>query len=440
MARLFDCFRPLFSFGLARDAAIAAGRPTLSHEAAQRRALALLEEARKAARSAGTTARQIESASFAVVAWLDEILARHPGAKGGAAPLQVQLFNSNNAASEFFHHLALLQANEGQVREIYWYALVLGFKGQYYFETGDDGELGKLKNLHAQQLPVRPLSLEHLAGEHLTPQPYGAPDPPRARDPRHRRRLRIGAVLVLLAPILYVLWFRLVAHDVSPTLAQRVDPLLQGYACADLAATVDPAGMLRVSGFVAQQADMARVEREVRALPGVTTAQFDFQLRIWPYCEVVALLKPYQARHRDERSGLQIAVASAIDGRLREGDTVRLRVTNARTDGYLRIDYYTADGSVMHLGSSATETRVRAGATLELGGDIPASWLVSPPFGTVLVTVLASPEPIVATAGRTPFELASAYLPSLRAALAANEKSDRRRLVADFVFLETTPR
>ncbi|WP_395349057.1 hypothetical protein [Variovorax sp. UC122_21] len=63
---------------------------------------------------------------------------------------------------------------------------------------------------------------------------------------------------------------------------------------------------------------------------------------------------------------------------------------------------------------------------------------MSPPFGSVLVTVISSPMPFHETADRPPFELASAYLLQLREALAANKGGDR--LVADFVFLETEAR
>ena len=130
MARLLDCFSSFISFGLALDASIAAGAPPLlPHETAQQQARQLLDAARAAAEAFGTPAAQIESATFAMVAWIDEILARHPGATAavntaGAAPLQVQLFNSNNAHSEFFHHLSALGARDDAVREVYWLSLI----------------------------------------------------------------------------------------------------------------------------------------------------------------------------------------------------------------------------------------------------------------------------------------------------------------------------
>ena len=441
MARLFDCFSTLFSFGLELDAAIAAGRAAPAPDAAQRRALQLLDQARAAARAAGSSEAHIESASFAVIAWLDEVIARHPGWISGATPLQVQLFNSNNAHSEFFHHLSALQPDEGEVREVYWHALAHGFKGQYYFESGEGGELGKLKDLHGRQLPVAPLALDALAEERITPQPYGVPDPPGPRVPERRERalLRAAGALALLIPLAYLLVSMLgAAREAPPTLAQRVEQRLQGFACADLAVRAGDDGAMQVSGFVPVAEDIARVEREVRAMPGVGAASFQLALRIWPHCEVVAILKPYQARNQEKRQGLRIAVPSAHQGRLREGDPVLVRVTHAEHEGYLRVDYYTADGAVMHLDANRPPQRLRAGEAIELGRDIPSSWLVSPPFGTVLITALSSSAPLRDAPGAPPFELAPDYLQRLRESLASSEAAGRPS--AEFIFLETFSR
>jgi len=439
MARLLDCFSRLISFGLGLDASIASGRAEPACQAARSDALALLEEGRATAKALGRTAAAIESACFAMVAWIDEILGRHPDCRtAGGSPLQMQLFNSNNAQTEFFHHLSTLAADDDEVREVYWHVLALGFKGQYYFENGDSGELAKLKALHGAQLALRPARLTH---EPLAPQPYAMPDPPGPRDPQWRERtlLRAGAALALLLPLAYLLWFLLSGpREAPPTLTQRVDQQLQTYACADLFAAVDPHGAAHVRGYVSQPEEMERVQRDVRALPGVSSAEFDLQLRIWPHCEVLALLKPYQARNREMALGLAIATPTAPKGRLREGDRVLIEVRNAQRDGYLWVDYYTADGAVMHLNAGPVQLRLRAGETIELGRDIPSSWLAAPPFGTVLVTALSSPMPFGDAADRPPFELASAYLQRLRESLAVGEFG--AQVVAEVVFLETVPR
>src|SRR3546814_601648 len=106
--------------------------------------------------SAGQRPEHIEAAAFALVAWIDEIISRNPAYWNDASPLQVAMFNTNNAGHEFFYHLGNLKAGADEVREVYYHALLLGFVGQYYFETGDTGELCKLKELHARQLPVAP--------------------------------------------------------------------------------------------------------------------------------------------------------------------------------------------------------------------------------------------------------------------------------------------
>ena len=439
MARLLDGFTALFSFGLELDASLAAGRVARPAGAARREALALLEAARSKAAAQGHDATRVESASFAVAAWFDEILARLPGADE-ATSLQLALFNSSNAHSEFFHHLAALGADDDAVREVYWYALANGFKGQYYFETGDDGELEKLKTLHGLQLHTAPLDLETLADERLTPQPYGLPDPPGPRRPLRRERalVRAGGALALLVPCVFLMVLLLRGTPpVSAPSAQRLERQLRSYACAELSAAAVE-GRTRVSGFVATPDDLARVQREVSALPELRAPVFDLRIRAWPHCEVAAILQRHQARNREEKAGLRVQAPSARDGRLREGDAVRLQVDGPAYDSHLRVDYYTSEGAVMHLTPDADRARLAAGQSIALGHDMPSSWLVSPPFGTVLVAALASPAPFADTVGRPPFELASAYLAHLRESLAANAGGDR--LVADLLFLETVAR
>jgi len=442
MARLIDHYASLIAFGLELDASIAGGMPSVSAEQAQQGALLLIAQARKAAIATGQSSHAVESASFAMVAWFDEIVARNPAWDNAITPLQVRLFNSNNAHSEFFHHLSALQPQEGEVREVYWHAMVHGFAGQYYFERDDAGELGKLKDLHGQQLPVPPLSLATLAQDRITPQPYSLPDPPGPRVPQRRERatVRVAAALALLLPVIWLLGSLFSPAGVpGNSLAQTVEQRLQSYACADLSASIAANGALQVNGFVSRPADIAQVASDVAAMPGVTAPAFDVQLRGWPHCEVVSILKPYRARNQDKQAGLGIVASSARkSGKLREGDTVLLQLTNARQEGYVWVDFFTADGAVFHFQAGKGQEKLAAGERKELGQNIPSSWLVSPPFGTVLLTALSSPEPFRETADRPPFELASDYLLRLREALAANKGGDG--LVADYTFLQTVDR
>ncbi|HZF84348.1 MAG TPA: DotU family type IV/VI secretion system protein [Burkholderiaceae bacterium] len=444
MPRLFDFYAPVFTFGLALDAPSTALAAPLTGGEAQQRARRLLDRARSAALAAGKPLRQVESAGFALVAWFDELMARHPRWADSAAPLQMQLFNSTNAQTEFFHHLSALKGEDAELREIYWYALALGFKGQYYFESEHrDGEIAKLIALHAAQLPLAPIDARALRDAPLVPQPALPFEPFRSRDPQHRQRamLRTAAALLALVPLGLLLSALLGRGvDAPSSLGERLEGQLQAYACADLAATVDAHGNARVRGFVPQREDIDRVQRDVGRMPGVTTADVDLQLRPWPYCEVVTMLKPYLARNRQGRAGLQVDTPTARDGQLREGDPVRVLVRTPAHDAQLWVDYYTADGAVLHFRSDGAQTVATApGQTLTFGTDVPSSWLVSPPFGTVLVTAVAVPQgQLAAESGPPPFELASAYLLRLRERLGADRSGEKT--VADYVFLETVER
>lgn len=441
MARLLDQFSELFSLGLAIDASDAAVERLTSRAQAQDEARMLLKAVGAGATASGTSSKQFEIASFAVIAWLDEVMSRVSRWTDNPAPLQAQIFNSRNAHSEFFHHLSGLPADADEAREVYWYAMACGFTGQYYFESGDEGELGKLKDLHGQQLLLPPTVLARLDAERLTPQPYTRPAPSRGRAPERRARAARGAAaaIALLVSLGFLMqWFLAGPRATPPTAAERLNTALTSYACADLNGTVDDAGNAHVSGFVPVPEDIARVERDVRTMAGVRVVNFDIGLRVWPHCEVVDLLKPYQARNRDPASGLRMTAPSARHGRQREGDGVVIEVVAPNYDSYLRVDYYTADGAVQHLNRGDPSASVPSGTKVQFGKDIPASWLVSPPFGTVLVAALSSPAPFVEIANRPPYELASAYLLRLRDALSTNKGGDR--VIAKFLFLETAER
>lgn len=176
--RLLECFSPLFSYGLLIDEQAAAHEQPGELATVQVRARDLLEQARTLGLAAGNSLTDVEMAGFAVVAWFDEMITRHDNAWEHVVPLQLALFHTGGAASEFFDHLAGLGGHAEQVREVYSMALLLGFVGQYYYEQGDAGELGRIKALHCPP-GAHALALLHaLHRDAITPQPYRAPGSP----------------------------------------------------------------------------------------------------------------------------------------------------------------------------------------------------------------------------------------------------------------------
>lgn len=443
--RLFSFYAAAISFGLAIDAQDPEAPIESTGAEAQQRMRRLLERANSAARAQGQSAADIDSAAFALTAWFDEVAARRQDWVDAVAPLQLLWFNSTNAATEFFHHLSALQPEQGELRELFWYLLAIGFKGQYYFEgDGGVGELAKLRTLHAAQLPQPPADLE-TPGLLLCPQPYQQPlaSPPSHHLPRPTRRWQFAAGLALILLPAAVWLFHGGAWRPSPPsteLAGRVTQQLQRHACTALRAEQGQDGVLRVDGFVPRHEDMGAIQQEVAALAGTTPTQVQLQWRPWPYCEVVDILQPHQLRNTQLRQELSLTAPAAPDGILREGNSVSLQVRAPAEEGVLWVDYYTADGAVLHLRAQG-QRRVPfiAGQQLVFGDDLPSSWLVSPPFGTVLVTVVAMPAKasLAPSSDLPPYEMASAYLLRLRETLAAASANPP---VADLLFLQTRER
>ncbi|MEO8777042.1 MAG: DotU family type IV/VI secretion system protein [Rhodanobacter sp.] len=446
MSRLLAFFTPLLSFGLAVDEQIAGGNPPGSVEEVYARARSVTEQARSAALAAGKPAAAVESAAFAVVAWFDEIITRNPSWWSQASPLQVSLFNTNNAGNEFFEHLSNLRGGDEEVREVYYHVLLLGFVGQYYYETGDQGELGKVKELNSRQLPLSPAPLHTLREEQITPQPYQMKDPPGPRYPRQWDALlmKVGAAVALLIPLTYLVWFFLSpARVTGPSVQQLVDQEIAGYTCADLTGTVDANGALAMHGYVSKPVDLERLRNDVGAIKGVTSSSYQVKLLIWPHCEVVKLLTPYRQRNLDRHDGLAVTPTTGHSDRFVKDEKMIVRLTQANHDGYLYVDYYTVEGEVIHLLPNQLEPhsgeRIPASQQIDVGqsGVAGGGWItIDAPFGQELITVVASPTPIY-PGMRKPIEPAKDYLPLLKQAIDANRSNDK--FLADFMTIQTEP-
>src|SRR3546814_14341494 len=77
--------------------------------------------------------------------------------------------------------------------------------------------------------------------------------------------------------------------------------------------------------------------------------QYDIKVRIWPHCEVIALLKPYRERNLNQNMGLQVTPTTGHSDRFIEGERIIVQLVQAGYDGYLYVDYYTVEGHVVHL-------------------------------------------------------------------------------------------
>jgi type VI secretion system protein ImpK len=95
------------------------------------------------ARSAGVLPEDIVEAQYALVALIDEQLARVQGWPGQAEwrtrPLQLIRFNENTAGENFYGRLSRLegQPHRAHVLQIYFLCMAVGFQGRYAVARGE---------------------------------------------------------------------------------------------------------------------------------------------------------------------------------------------------------------------------------------------------------------------------------------------------------------
>jgi len=189
--RLIDCFAETIGYVSRQMDAIRAGQAPAYEELRLGVERLLSEHATYSA--GGFTREQYEAAKFAVVALVDEtvLLSNWPHRGAWARELlQRSHFQTANAGEEFFARLDALSPfdpAEGDIREVYYYCLALGFVGKFY-RAGDRARLDELR--HANFKLLR--DAEDRAAAHgetelfpgsRHPGGYGNVTPPAARRP-----------------------------------------------------------------------------------------------------------------------------------------------------------------------------------------------------------------------------------------------------------------
>jgi serine/threonine-protein kinase len=155
-----------------------------------------------------------------------------------------------------------------------------------------------------------------------------------------------------------------------------------------------------------------------------------------PYCGVLDLLRPL-AQADGPALGLDLR-----DGRWRltEGDAILPELTLPDFPAYVRLDYVSHDGSVVHLLPAAGGQQAPFAPRQPLAPGDPAKGVgeVAPPFGSDLIIAIVSSAPLFPP-GQPAAGTLAAYVPALGEALAAAEASGAR-VAARALPIETAPR
>lgn len=442
MATLLHYFSDVITFGLKVDSELRSG-VTARVDDLLETLRGMVKRATMLATNASKRPGDVEEARFGIVAWLDEIVARHPAAiESGAVPLQTELFGTRNAGNEFFAHLERLSPEQDEVREIYYIALCLGFAGQYYHEAGDSGELGRIKNLQSRHLPTEPAALHLLSEQKIFPSPYRvrAVEGPKipGRWPERLAKAGVAASIALTIGIVgyFALWAGRL-DDVAPQPA-AVSAVLERYACGDFVAASADRGAVKVTGHVRNAAERDALLGELGALPGGGKISADLDVLGAPFCEAVQLIAPVRNLASDSRR-VKVATRGGSD-RLVEHEPIILDATVDGEPSCVYLSYLVADGrNVVHLAQpeSAGNSCAVSNRTISIGepsaGHVP--WEVSPPFGREMVLAVVSKRPLF-DGKRANMESPDAYLSALHEAINAHPGE----LAANYMLVTTEKR
>lgn len=450
MPRLFEFYAPIFARGLEIESQLGAtGVLPDDPGKVRRELLEMIALARRRAAEAGKPAEEVERATFAVVAWLDEVIARFPDAAASFTPLQVELFHIAYAGNEFFVYLRAITAQQDELREVYYTALCLGFVGEYIF---DPGELERLKEVHAQNLPVAPLTAAGAVREHVTPQPYGVAMPP-PRLPRHWERplLAVAIALALAVPLGLLAYYYLQPEE-EPVIAEpepepepepRVDidaavrPILAGLSCGEVSHRVADGNRVTLTGYVGSDQDLDSLRRNVAAVPGVQgPVEMRVEVQPWPFCEMLQIIAPFE----DPGAGLRLAIGTGVLD-LREGEPLVFDITPPSFPSYLYFDFVQHDGEVYHLlrPTPADGTQPAGGPVRIERAEDGSLYVVTPPFGREMLVAVATERPLFETDADA--QGARVYLPELRRRVEElREAAPDARITATHLFITTYPK
>ena len=272
-----------------------------------------------------------------------------------------------------------------------------------------------------------PASLRPVIAPMLNPRPddrpssmralLGAPRNQTLPPPKRRLALWAASTAAALLASLVSAWI-VVREAIPPPSIEEVRTQLAAatseYRCASLDYSVLPDRSAHLSGFARTQGDIEHLRSAVDKIGGIRKLVFDVGVRIWPYCEAVALLQPVVKRTPAPAPSLAL-VPPGTGAHI--GDALVIDVRAPNFDGYIYVDYFAGvEGDVLHLFPNTLDPQIvrrPARNPLTLGKPpFKRCWTLGGSTGEQLITVIAATQPLFRDQ-RPEQENALDYLPSL---------------------------
>lgn len=152
MSALSDVFTDLMAYALFFEATCAQRSPSVSE--VREKVKALLDAQEKRVKAGEAPWEAYREARFAALSWVDELILNSDWPQRGQwHHLMLEFYDTLNAGEEFFQRLEGIPPEARDVREIYYFCLSLGFRGEYALGTYLQ-QLREIQHTLWRQLPA----------------------------------------------------------------------------------------------------------------------------------------------------------------------------------------------------------------------------------------------------------------------------------------------
>lgn len=164
--------------------------------------------------------------------------------------------------------------------------------------------------------------------------------------------------------------------------------------CARVNAKVGADRVVQLRGFAGYAKELAKLETDVAAMPGVRRVDSKITLYPWPQCEVFLNFADALKTPRGLNAKLRGASARNFSG----GDSLSIDVVTPAYPSYLYVTYLQASGDAANLywpeGKFPKALPPNTRLTFGGGANGEPVYRIAPPFGDEIVVIVASASPL----------------------------------------------
>jgi len=203
---LLDCYTELIAYTGYLLKQIKDGAPVF--EAVAKTYQVLVDRSRQFSAFAGFAEAEWLEGFFPVCAYIDEAILCsdwQERSKWERSQLQRKHFNTTSAGGEFYNRLENMDDSARNIRQVYEFCMVLGFKGRYYQAS----DIGRLEDIHYTHLKRVTENIDLRYPAALFPDAYEAETAAKQRKRRKWKRISLFSPAAILLPIVLfaVLYF-----------------------------------------------------------------------------------------------------------------------------------------------------------------------------------------------------------------------------------------